>query len=158
MNFKKIATTSDIIFNKNPCVNLRPRYLVFLYVFIALGIIMIPTVIKLTKSDQEFRRYYDAMTDTVFTVGKCELDWWSVSHFMLYTILGFAFPHLWLLLVICGISWELLEYCSGKIEHAFVHKPGDPVYWCGKWSDLVVNSSGFIVGLVIRYMVTMMVF
>jgi hypothetical protein len=152
MNFKK---ASYIIFNKSPCVNLSPKYLIFVYVFIALGILLIPSYIKLTKSHNVFLKYYNAATDTVFTISNCDFDWWSVSHFMLYTILGFAFPHLWLLLAICSISWELLEFMSGYIEHNYVRKNHtDPIYWCGKWSDLLVNSAGFLTGLFIRYIVT----
>jgi hypothetical protein len=151
MNLKN---ATNIIFNKNPCVNLRPRYLVMLYIIIALGIIMIPTFIKVTRSNQEFIKYYKAMTDTVITINGCKFDWWSVSHVMLYIVLGFAFPHLWVLLIVISISWELLEHLSSCFERQYIHKPGDPVYWCGKWSDLIVNSFGFIIGLTMRYIIT----
>ena len=152
MNFKK---ATNIIFDKNPCMNLRIQYLLYIYIFIALGIVMIPTLLKMTKSHNEFKKYHHAATDTVITIGKCKLDWWSVTHFMLYIILGFAFPHYWKLLLICSISWELLEYFTGCLEKS-IKDEKDIIYWCGKWSDLFVNTSGFIVGLIIRYIVTLL--
>lgn len=152
MNFKK---ATNLIFDTHCCVNLHVRYLLFTYVFIALCIVLIPCILKTIKSNQEFEKYYYAATDTVITIGNCELDWWSVTHFMFYIVLGFAFPHLWKLLLICSICWELLEYFTGCIEKS-IKGEGSLVYWCGKWSDLFVNTSGFIVGLFLRYILTLL--
>lgn len=151
MNLKK---ATEIIFDTHCCVNLRPRYLLLTYIIIALGIVMIPFYLKYTKSSDDFKKYYNATTDTVVQIGNVKLDWWSMTHFMFYIILGFAFPHLWKLLLFCSISWELLEYLTGCLEKS-LKDDKEIIYWSGKWSDLFVNTSGFIVGLVLRYMVTL---
>lgn len=149
MNFQK---ATRLIFDKHSCVNIKAKWLFFIYVIIAMGIVLVPTFVKMTKSEAEFRKYYHAATDTVITINGCKLDWWSVTHFMLYIVLGFAFPHLWCLLLVCSITWEILEYFTGCVERTF--KKDDLVYWCGKWSDLFVNTSGFMVGLSLRYAIT----
>lgn len=150
----KFEKATNIIFNKSPCINLGPKYLLYTYIFIALGIVVIPFYLKYTKSSDEFKKYHDATTDTVLTIGNTKLDWWSVTHFMFYTILGFAFPHLWKWLLLCSISWELLECIMSYVEKA-IKDDKEVIYWCGKWSDLFVNTSGFIVGLFIRYIITL---
>lgn len=150
----KMKKATNIIFNTHCCVNLHVRYLLFVYIFIALGIVMIPCILKMIKSEKEFEKYHHASIDTVFTIGNCKLDWWSVTHFVLYIILGFAFPHLWKLILFCSIFWELFEYFIGCIEK-YVKNEHSLVYWCGKWSDLFINTSGFIVGLTLRYIMTL---
>lgn len=152
---KQFNKATNIIFDQHCCVNLRPRYLLFTYIIIALGIVLVPFYLKYTKSPAEFKKYYNATMDTFMNVGGVKLDWWSVTHFMFYIILGFAFPHLWKLLLLCSISWELLEYFTGCVEK-LVKDDKDIIYWHGKWSDLFVNTSGFIVGLFIRYVITML--
>ena len=152
MKFKK---ASNVIFNKNPCINLRPRYLIYLYLFVACWNIFIPMILKFTKSNEEFKQYFHASKDVLFTINNHRFDWWSVSHFLLYTILGFAFPHLWCLLLLCSFSWELFEYIMSWVEKICC---GINTYWYGRWSDLGVNTSGFIVGLTLRYIITMGVF
>ena len=88
------------------------------------------------------------------------LDGWSVSHFLLFMIMGYFFPQTLLLSMLLGASWELFETYVGKYKPAMIQGMGfcgsptshkGKVWWYGKWSDLIMNFLGFIVG---RYLTT----
>lgn len=145
----KFENASKLIFNTDSCVNVRGMYLLFGYIFVSLFIFFIPAILK-CKSNEFCKKYIDGMCNHVINI-RCDLDWWSVTHFIFYIILGFMFPHLWYILIILGISWELIEFGVSKIEKTYFTSN----YWRGRWSDLVVNTFGFIVGLSLRYIYTM---
>lgn len=72
---------------------------------------------------------------------------WSISHFLLYSVIGFTVPDFYWILIL-GVAWEVLEYIMGII---FNRKK----YWTstgisGQITDLVMNALGFIVGKYLR--------
>ena len=86
-----------------------------------------------------------------------ELDGWSFSHIMFFMLMGYLFPNTFIKTMLLGISWELFEHLYGK------HRPGwlggyggecnniatdreDGNWWYGKWTDIVCNAFGFLVG------------
>lgn len=146
----KFENASKLIFDRNSCVNLRPKYLIAGYVFVSLFILLIPMILR-CKSVEFSQTYINAMCNHVLNI-HCNLDWWSVTHFVFYIVLGFVFPHLWFILIILGITWEILEFCMSKIERKWF----TTTYWRGRWSDLIINTLGFIVGVLLRYGFTLL--
>jgi len=99
----------------------------------------------------------DVMNVTVFTVFKEAINGWSISHIMFYIGAGFLFPNCWKMFIILGILWELLEcivgtmYKSGLTESSEINNDkAYQVFWEGRWSDLVMNTIGFIIGFILR--------
>jgi len=67
------------------------------------------------------------------------------------------FPNCWKMFIILGILWELLEcivgtmYKSGLTESSEINNDkAYQVFWEGRWSDLVMNTIGFIIGFILR--------
>jgi uncharacterized protein YacL len=83
-------------------------------------------------------------------------DCWALSHFLCYILLGFLFPHYWKLVICIGIAWEIFEYIGAHVEKLLF--PKSNLYWCAKFSDIIVNISGFIVGLLIRILISSLLY
>jgi hypothetical protein len=89
-------------------------------------------------------------------IGIGELDGWSVSHFTFFMLVGYIYPNTIIQTSMIGILWELFEHLYGK------HRPGwlggygdcndlatdkiDGNWWYGKWTDIICNLCGFLVG------------
>ena len=65
----------------------------------------------------------------------CLLTYWGVTHFMLYVVIGFFCPDLFIQTLILGIGWEYYEY---------------RVFNCHDTLDIVLNTAGFITGKAAR--------
>tara|TARA_B100000902_G_C27205533_1_gene861418 strand:+ start:68 stop:493 length:426 start_codon:yes stop_codon:yes gene_type:complete len=89
------------------------------------------------------------------------LDGWSATHFFWYMVLGYVFPETFILSTCIGIAWELFEHYYGKNRPGWLggygdcqglesDKEEDGNWWYGKWSDIVCNTSGFIIGQYIK--------
>lgn len=61
---------------------------------------------------------------------ECVLTAWNLSHFIMYSILGFFSPSYFFLAMLFGVTWEMLEYHVG----------------CADASDLLMNLFGFMFG------------
>ncbi len=134
------------IFDKNPCINLHVKYLFWFLLGIVLFIISFPYCVK---------KYY-IMNESLFTIYNHSFDCWSLSHYLCYTFIGFLFPHYWKIVIIIGILWELFEYIGYHIEK-YVFRTKN-IYWCAKFSDIIVNSLGFITGLFLRIIISYIMF
>ena len=69
---------------------------------------------------------------------------WRITHFLLYLVAGYIYPHKLVLFTSFGILWEFLEYL---LRSCFT----DP-YWGEGWDytqDIIANVSGFITGAII---------
>ena len=101
----------------------------------------------------------DFMNKTVFTMSSGDpISWWPISHFILFLILAFLFPGCWLLLLVAGIFWEGFEAVLGRIMsrpyHHVTRTGADIQYkqWMqGSCMDILMDSGGIIVGLLLRY-------
>lgn len=84
------------------------------------------------------------------------LDGWSCTHILFFLVVGYLFPHTFLLTMVIGTAWELFEHFYGKARPGWLGGYGDcndlatdkesGNWWYGKWSDLLCNSFGFLVG------------
>lgn len=79
------------------------------------------------------------------------LDGWGLSHLLFYAILGYLFPNRLLFITILGISWEFVE--SMFKDHPFylskcnyLESDDTDGWWYGRWQDIVMNTSGIIIG------------
>lgn len=106
-----------------------------------------------------------AMKKEILTLPSTTLDIWSLSHFMLFGIFGFIIPNRPVLFTMLGAGFEVVEDClSSDATTQLVNcknknnKEGHPVcwfsinddYWYSNWSDVFVNSFGYITGSAIR--------
>jgi len=66
---------------------------------------------------------------------KCLITFWGTTHFVLYVLIGYFCPNCFWESFIIGVLFELYEY------HAFN---------CHDLLDIVLNTSGFFVGKLIR--------
>jgi hypothetical protein len=129
------------VFDKNVCGNLNVKYLFLLYFLVVLFINVFPYCVK------------DAyiLHSPWIHVFNHPFDCWALSHFLFYILLGFLFPHYWKLVLIIGVVWEVMEYIGYHIEKHVLKN--EKIYWCAKFSDIIVNVFGFIVGLLLRFLV-----
>jgi hypothetical protein len=101
----------------------------------------------------------------IITVPATTLDYWSMSHFILFGIIGFLMPKQFWEWTIIGTTWELLEdYISSdhttRLTQCDRLQPnGKPKPWChgesgsywySKWDDIIVDILGFVVGSAVR--------
>lgn len=70
-------------------------------------------------------------------------DFWALTHFALYLVLGYLFPkHLGVLFLI-GIGYELFEAFLGASMNI-----GKESWWYGRISDIVFNTLGMLIGAI----------
>jgi len=84
------------------------------------------------------------------------LDGWSITHILLFMVLGYMYPDTFLLSMMVGITWELFEHFYGKQRPGWLGGYGDCYdvasdradgnWWYGKWSDIICNATGFLIG------------
>ena len=84
------------------------------------------------------------------------LDGWSITHFLWFMILGYIYPETFILSTMVGISWELFEHYYGEKRpgwlggygdcHDLASDRKDGNWWYGKWSDIICNTIGFLIG------------
>lgn len=88
-----------------------------------------------------------------------DFDGWSVAHFLLYMYVGYCYPDSFFMSMFIGILWELFEHYYGKNRPGWLGGYGDCEmntdkeegnWWYGKYSDIVANMAGFLVGRQIR--------
>lgn len=94
----------------------------------------------------------------------CSLDWWSVSHFVLFMLCGFIIPGRPLTFFSIGVGFELFEdYLASNDSTQLASCVGEGMnkIWCngyqdGYWycnpTDPWVNLTGYIIGSAIRTM------
>jgi hypothetical protein len=84
------------------------------------------------------------------------LDGWSATHFVFFMIMGYLYPNTIIQTTSRGILWELFEHLYGKHRPGWLGGYGDcndlatykeeQNWWYGKWTDIVCNTAGFLVG------------
>ena len=70
-----------------------------------------------------------------------EFTGYRFSHFLLYMVAGYFFPEKWLLFLVAGIIWEILESIYRQIQN--------DKWWGGPKDyvvDIIVNMAGFFTG------------
>ena len=100
-------------------------------------------------------------------VKEFDLDWWSVTHFMLFAFFGFVKPGYPLSFFTIGALFEVFEDgCASDANTQLVdcvggNKSGlacgvmcngfSDSYWYGKFDDIFANLLGYVVGQALRY-------
>lgn len=101
------------------------------------------------------------LTQPLLKFPNTSLDWWSISHFILFAIFGFCVPNKPLSAFMIGLGFELVEDflssndntkltdCITKPKH-FWCKGVQDGYWYMNPTDPWVNLTGYIIGSAIR--------
>jgi hypothetical protein len=107
----------------------------------------------------------NVLKQELFKFPSCSIDWWSVSHFMLFSIFGFLIPSYPLTFFTLGLGFEFIEECLASDDNKKLVDCKDPAnkegniickfsindgYWYMNPSDPWVNLTGYIVGSAIR--------
>ena len=90
-------------------------------------------------------------------LGIGELDGWSMTHFLLFLFIGYQFPDKFILAFSLGVIWELFEHYYGENRPGWLggygdckqlasDKKSDGNWWYGKWTDVLMNFLGLVVG------------
>lgn len=97
----------------------------------------------------------------IYTFPAIIMDYWSISHFMTFAIVGFFYPNKIIEFLILGIMWECLEdYLAAnsntqlvnciKYKKSFWCNGIQDDYWYGKWDDIIFNFLGYLLGNYIK--------
>ena len=96
------------------------------------------------------------------------LDWWSISHFILFALFGFIEPNRPLLFLGIGVAWEVFEdglSANKTTQLVDCQKPKTTLsqeimcngledgYWYAKWDDILCNLFGYLLGSGIRSLI-----
>jgi len=89
-------------------------------------------------------------------LGIGDLDGWSLSHLLFFMFIGYHFKGEYLIAAFfIGVLWELFEHYYGEERPGWLGGYGDcdmrtdPLegnWWYGKWSDIVMNLIGLVLG------------
>ena len=75
-----------------------------------------------------------------------DVDGWSVTHVLLFMILGYLYPMNLLLFFALGVLWECIELCIGYALTT------DRRFWFSRTSDIVANGIGLLLGYTFAYL------
>jgi hypothetical protein len=94
-----------------------------------------------------------------------DIDYWSISHFLLFAVFGYILPNYPLTFLILGVLFEFIEDCLSSDEttqladcknkynkkyHLMCQFSINNDYWYSNWSDIFVNLFGYLVGSALR--------
>ncbi len=109
----------------------------------------------------------NALKQKLFHVKAFDIDWWSVTHLLLYMLIGFIKPGFTLTFFVIGILFEVFEdMCASdsatqlldcvnpakknSICGKIMCNGFDDSYWYGKFDDIFANLLGYVIGNSIR--------
>lgn len=84
------------------------------------------------------------------------VDGWGLTHFFFFMLLGVLYPRYWALIWSLGLAWEVIEFSSqskpfyASVCHAGTREADLTGWWYGRWQDIVMNSSGLAVGVLLN--------
>ena len=86
------------------------------------------------------------------TLAVSDLDGWSVSHVVCYSVLTAMNPHEYREIFLLGLLWETFEWYSEHARPSFLDGWGfcstdNRVWWYGKVTDILCNTIGILIGL-----------
>ena len=108
----------------------------------------------------KFRCVYTNYVDPLEIDVDFHIDGWSISHYVLFTIVGYNFPKSFFFAMFMGVLWEIIEHMIGAFKPSILNgitncnrkstkeSSSDTAgyWWYGKKEDIVVNFLGFITG------------
>jgi len=107
----------------------------------------------------------DMLEQELIKFPECTINWWSVSHLILYSIFGFLIPNHPLTFFTIGVGFEIVEdYLSSdattvlanctkldsKVHNLMCNGSINDSYWYCNVTDPWVNITGYIIGSAIR--------
>lgn len=108
----------------------------------------------------KFRCEHKTFKDPLETQFIFGLDGWSISHVSFFALVGYFYPKTFFISMSMGIAWELFEHYYGKERPGWLGGYGDcndlatdkesGNWWYGKWTDIVCNAGGFLVGAALK--------
>jgi hypothetical protein len=85
---------------------------------------------------------------------------WTISHFLMYFVLGLAAPYCMRGVLTIGLLFEVFESALGMYtrcahpEKDFIHnRDYGRSWWKGTTKDIVVNTLGFIFGAIVSILI-----
>ncbi len=141
--FLLVFSTSIILLRKEK-IHKNSKYLSVIIMCLVISSIIM--YVSLSKKNNSCYLICDSELHTTYLKNP-RITGWSISHFLLYSIIGFVVPDFyWILLL--GVVWEVFEYTIGVIVK-------NKNYWTsggisGQITDLIMNVLGFIVGGYLR--------
>lgn len=108
----------------------------------------------------KFRCVYTNYVDPLEIDVDFHINGWSISHYVLFTIVGYNFPKSFFFAMFMGVLWEIIEHmigtfkpsilkytnCNRKSTKESSSDTAGKYWWYGKKEDIVVNFLGFITG------------
>jgi hypothetical protein len=120
-------------------------------------ILLIIIIVAIGRSLIFFR---NGMATKLINFGDIKIDFWSISHILLYVYFGYHFPDYFIEFLLIGTLWEYFEsvYCQDWVKqligcnnsNSFICRKFDEdrdcSYWYGKIDDVAMNMIGFVIG------------
>ena len=153
-----LAVASSIIFGKSSFYS--PFWGSILYIGILGGTIMGYFYFYLKKYE-ECAVLADPMNKKLFSLFGFPISAWPLSHFLLHLIWTVLVPSNWPYYLATGLVWEGIELLMkttakettlSRTARTRLNDKGDYsylTYWESTWEDIIINSAGIVVGLLI---------
>jgi len=133
--------------------NVTKKCLPFYYITFSLIIVYFGLLFFLTQSDIKKIPEIDALNVSLLKIGNHHCSGWTLSHFILYFILGYNFPECDVFIISMGVAWELVECIAGEFtntESGGQYRYNGTIHyrnwWSGNFMDIVYNIAGFYCG------------
>lgn len=127
-----------------------------IFILIIVMIVFYWFLLLSVNGNEERSVYADPLNKIVFEAPFLErcCSWWPISHFILFTVIGFLFPECDVMAILAGIGWELAEvgvyYGIGQnrqgVRKGNTNKIEYGTWWAGSTKDIVMNIAGFYTG------------
>lgn len=123
---------------------------VIYFLLAIVSIILISIYLSATPDERIIHSQNDPLSKTVFSMCGENFSFWPISHFLLYTIIGYLCPSFWMEATTIGICWELLEYNLG--EYTSREQMSSKQYSGARWFrsspyDIIFNTVGLMTGI-----------
>jgi len=118
-------------------INKQLKNIFSIYTFVGLGLFFSFIIRFIFKSNKPFNKSLPIIYLTIYS-----LNLWSLSHLILYILLGYFAPNLWYISLTMSVVWESIEFL---LE--------DYTYIKFKSLDYIINLIGLIIGLLIHKVV-----
>jgi len=103
-----------------------------IYIIVSI-LIIVSIIIRVTKND-----------DIHFLKKKVirNCDYWCVSHFVVYLLLGYFSPKFWYISFTLSILWEVIEYLLQQYPNIYIKSNG--------MVDIQTNTFGLVIGMILK--------
>lgn len=132
----------------NSC-NISKCYKAIIILLIVGMIIIISYIISICKGVNKIQS--DTLGMSIVDLCVTSFTIWSLSHFILYFILGYYFPNCGCIIISIGIIWEIIEESLGYVFPKINVKQQNGLvesvrWWKGSVFDIIVDILGFYLG------------